>query len=170
MWKPTFALCLKRPLDMTGGQNGNPGERAAQPGLGNRYAEAAGGLSLTHDTGSTQRAGVTIITAIKPDRLSKGFSLGANGDLLQSPGGQLTEGEVEVRKIDRLTDFAEILKSLTPKQALVYEVPIDSTTRVVTGKAFAEAGKPAGATTRTNDRYPSVRLIQPFIAISILYH
>lgn len=36
---------------MTGGQNGNPGARAAQPGLGNRYAEAAGILKVTQAKG-----------------------------------------------------------------------------------------------------------------------
>lgn len=34
---------------MTGGQNGNPGARAAQPGQGNRYAEAAGALKIAQN-------------------------------------------------------------------------------------------------------------------------
>lgn len=96
---------------------------------------------------------LSIITTIKPDRLSKGFSLGANGDLLKLPGGNLTQGEVEVRRFDGLTDFAGILKSLTPKQALVYGVLTDGAARVMTRKTFANAGKPAGATTRTNDAF-----------------
>lgn len=96
---------------------------------------------------------LSIITAIKPDRLSKGFTLGASGDLLKSPGGNLTQGAIEIKQIDGLTDFAAILKSLTPAQALVYGVPIDGAARLMTRKAFEKAGKPAGATTRTNDAF-----------------
>lgn len=43
---------------MTGGQNGNPGARAAQPGLGNRYAEAAGILKVTQAEGRAKRSGL----------------------------------------------------------------------------------------------------------------
>lgn len=43
----------------------------------------------------TDHATLSIITAIKPARLSKGYSLGANGDLLKSPGGNLVQGKVE---------------------------------------------------------------------------
>jgi hypothetical protein len=49
--------------------------------------------------------------------------------------------------------LAAILQSLTPAQALVYGVPINTATRVMTRKAFAEAGQPAGATTRTKDAF-----------------
>jgi len=98
-------------------------------------------------------ATLSIITAIKPARLSKGFSLGAGGDLLKSPGGNLVQGKVETRTLATLADLAAILQSLTPAQALVYGQPIDNAARVMTRKAFAEAGKPAGATTRTNDAF-----------------
>lgn len=43
---------------MTGGQRGNPGARAAQPGLGNRYAEAAGTLEIAQAKGRAKRAGL----------------------------------------------------------------------------------------------------------------
>lgn len=98
-------------------------------------------------------ATLSIITAIKPDRLSKAFSLGANGDLLKSPGGNLWQGNVETRELVKLADLATTLQSLTPAQALVYGVPINAATRVLTRKAFAEAGKPDDATTRTNDAF-----------------
>jgi hypothetical protein len=96
---------------------------------------------------------LSIITAIKPERISKGYSLGANGDLLKSPGGNLSQGEVETRDLATLTDLAVILQSLTPAQALVYGVPINPATRVMTRKAFADAGRPQDATTRTNDAF-----------------
>lgn len=101
----------------------------------------------------TDGATLSIITAIKPARLSKGYSLGAGGYLLKSTGGNLTQGRVEARTIETLADLAAILQSLTPAQALVYGVPINTATRVMTRKAFAEAGQPAGATTRTNDAF-----------------
>ena len=69
-----------------------------------------------------QTARLSVITAIKPNQLSKGFSLGANGDLLKSPGGNLVEGKLETRTLENLPDFAAILQSLTPAQALVYGV------------------------------------------------
>lgn len=101
----------------------------------------------------TYAATLSIITATKPERLSKGYSLGADGDLIKSPGGNLVQGKVETRNLESLADLAAILQSLTPAQALVYGVPINSAARVMTRKAFAEAGKPAGATTRTNDAF-----------------
>lgn len=98
-------------------------------------------------------AKLSVITAIKPDRLSKGYSLAANGDLLKSPGGNLVQGKVETRDLTTLADLAVILQSLTPAQALVYGQPINSADRVMTRKAFADAGRPAGVTTRTNDAF-----------------
>lgn len=43
---------------MKGGQNGNPGARAAQPGLGNRCAEAAGTSKVTQSKGCAKHAGL----------------------------------------------------------------------------------------------------------------
>lgn len=98
-------------------------------------------------------ARLSVITAIKPERLSKGYSLGANGDLLKSAGGNLSKGQVQTRNLTTLADLAAILKSLTPAQALVYGVPRNDATTVMTRKAFADAGRPQGATTRTNDAF-----------------
>lgn len=98
-------------------------------------------------------ASLTIITAIKPVRLSKGFELDRDGKLVKLPGGNLAQGNVEVREIAGLADLAAILTGLTPAQALVFGVPIDGAARVMTRRAFAEAGRPDGATTRTNDRF-----------------
>lgn len=101
----------------------------------------------------TDHATLSIITAIKPARLSKGYELGTNGGLQKSSGGNLVQGKVETRDIMTLADFAVILQALTPVQALVYGVPMNAAARVMTRKAFADAGKPAGATTRTNDAF-----------------
>ena len=101
----------------------------------------------------TDYASLSIITATKPAHLSKGFTLGAGGELLKSPGGNLVQGTVEVCTVGSLADFAAILQRLTPAQALTYGVPINAAARVMTRKSFAEAGRPEGATTRTNDAF-----------------
>lgn len=100
-----------------------------------------------------KNAKLSVITAIKPTRLSKGFALDAGGDLLKSPGGNLLEGTIEAREVAGLPDLAAILQGLTPAQALVYGVPINPSSKVMTRKAFVDAGNPAGATTRTNDAF-----------------
>jgi hypothetical protein len=95
----------------------------------------------------------SVITAAKPNKLSKGFALGVNGNLLTSPGGNLVQGTVETRAVASLAEFAGVLQTLTPSQALIHGVPINGATRVLTRKAFAAMGRPAGATTRTNDAF-----------------
>jgi hypothetical protein len=116
------------------------------------------------DQGSKANVAFTIVTSIKPERLSKRFSLSADGSLLKSPGGNLVRGNIEVRTVESLSDLAMILKCLTPAQALVYGVPKGNARRLMTRKAFELAGKPAGATTRTNDGFawpdgPSVLML-----------
>jgi hypothetical protein len=98
-------------------------------------------------------AKLSIITAIEPNRLSKGFSLGTDGDLLKSPGGNLVRGTIEARTVSTLVDLAATLRSLSPAQALVYGVPINAASKIMTRRAFANAGNPEGATTRTNDAF-----------------
>ena len=61
---------------MTGGQNGNPGARAAQPGLGNRYAEAAGILKVTQGKGRAKRSG---LYEIHPEGGGEPFTIEAGG-------------------------------------------------------------------------------------------
>lgn len=100
-----------------------------------------------------KHAKLSIITATKPKRLSKGYSLGAGGDLLKSPGGNLVTGKVEARELADLSDLAATLQELTPAQALVYGVPINPASKIMTRKGFADAGRPEGATTRTNDAF-----------------
>jgi hypothetical protein len=58
------------------------------------------------------KATLSIITAIKPTQLSKGFSLGAGGDLLKQAGGNLSQGKVETRELSTLADLGAILQML----------------------------------------------------------
>ncbi|MBE0414840.1 MAG: hypothetical protein IBX59_14620, partial [Yoonia sp.] len=100
-----------------------------------------------------QNISLSLITAIKPKRLSKAYSLGANGDLLKMSGGNLTQGKVAVLTLGGLSDLGMILQSLTPAQALIYGVPLNDAQTILTRKAHAELGQPKGATTRTNDAF-----------------
>jgi hypothetical protein len=61
---------------VTGGQNGNPGARAAQPGQGNRYAEAAGTSKVTQGKGRAKRSGVY---EIHPEGDGEPFTIEAGG-------------------------------------------------------------------------------------------
>ncbi|WP_439620093.1 hypothetical protein [Hyphomonas sp.] len=97
---------------------------------------------------------ISIITALRPQRLSKGFAVDEAGDLRKSPGGKLLDGELGTRAIVSLAEFATVLESLTSAQALVYGVPINvSAKRIMTKKAFVAADRPANATTRTNEAF-----------------
>ena len=102
---------------------------------------------------NTTLAAITVITSERPARLSKAFSLGAGGDLLKAPGGQMTRGAAEVRSVASLADFAQILARLTPAQAVTYGTPKAGSGRILSRRAFAEAGRPEGTTTRTNDAF-----------------
>lgn len=97
-------------------------------------------------------AQVSIITAERPARIGKAFRL-QGGALRKEPGGQMTRGKIEVRRIAGLDDLAAILRDLTPAKALAYGVPPAGASRILTRKAFEEAGRPDGYTTRTNDRF-----------------
>lgn len=61
---------------MTGGQNENPGARAAQPGQGNRYAEAAGTQTITQVKSGAKHAG---LYQIYPEASGEPFTIEAEG-------------------------------------------------------------------------------------------
>lgn len=96
---------------------------------------------------------LSIITATKPWKLSKGFELAQDGALKKLPGGNLIKGVIETRDLSSLTDLADILTSLTYAQALTYGIPIKAATTLLTRKAFAAACNPEGATTRTKESF-----------------
>ena len=101
-------------------------------------------------------AHLTVLKAKLPVRLSKAFKLLPNGDVEKLAGGQFASGECRVVPILDLNGLADILIRLTPSHALVYGVPINGATKLLSRKMFERAGSPAEATTRTKDafRYP----------------
>ncbi len=98
-------------------------------------------------------AQLTVIKAKLPARLSKAFKLLPNGEVEKLAGGQFAAGECLVVPIADLTGLAETLKKLTSSHALVYGVPMNGATTVLSRKMFERAGSPVDATTRTKDAF-----------------
>ena len=73
---------------------------------------------------------LTKITAKKPLILSKSYALTEDGTLQKSSGGVLIAGLAERKKLD-LNEFAVLLSTLGPKEALVYGVSAHDTARIV---------------------------------------
>ena len=97
---------------------------------------------------------LTVVSAIKPSRLSKGFQLSVAGELITLKGGVLAEGRIETRAITSLHDLAEVLAGLNCRQALIHGVPKNTeATIIMTKDAFADAGRPAHATPRTAEAF-----------------
>lgn len=100
----------------------------------------------------------TRFTAVKPARLSKRFTL--SGDtLVKEGGGELTEGIAEKLSVAGLAEFAALLPTLTPKQALSYGINGHAHARVVTAAALAgaaaQSSEPVIARTRDHFTWPA---------------
>lgn len=99
-------------------------------------------------------AKITVVSAVKPSRLSKGFELDAAGELTIRQGGMLVEGHIETRAITSLHGLAEVLAGLNCREALIHGVPKNTeATTIMTKDAFADAGRPAHATPRTAEAF-----------------
>lgn len=64
----------------------------------------------------------TVINALRPSVLSKRFTLSADGTLEKHPGGQLAEGRARKVELRSAAEFASLLASLSPSQAIVHGV------------------------------------------------
>lgn len=104
-------------------------------------------------TSSDTQARLSIITAERPKRISKAFTLGFDGTLRKHPGGALTRGRAEVRKVETMADLSMILSTMTPAQALVYGIPPAGASLVVSRTTFEQLGCPPGMTPRTNEAF-----------------
>lgn len=65
---------------MTGGRNETPARGQAQPGQGNRYAEAAGISKVTQAEGRAKRCGVILATLDEIDEAISVFQERCEGD------------------------------------------------------------------------------------------
>ncbi|KDE41363.1 hypothetical protein ADINL_0043 [Nitrincola lacisaponensis] len=93
----------------------------------------------------------SIITSDKPATLTKTFNL-LNGELQKGTTANLYEGSVSKVELESLHQFAELLKGLEHNQALCFGVPLVDG-KLYSKKRFEELGKPAGAITRTADKF-----------------
>ncbi|MBB1492966.1 hypothetical protein H5395_15875 [Paracoccus sp. MC1854] len=98
-------------------------------------------------------ASVSILTSVRPARISKAFYLNPDGDLVKEPGGNMTRGTQETRLVNNLDDLAEIPLALTPAQALTYGIPRNGARDVYDRATFDRLGDATGATARTKEMY-----------------
>ncbi len=94
----------------------------------------------------------TIVTSTFPEVLTKRFSL-SEGKLKKEGGGVLVAGSAEVREASSLSDFAALLPTLEPDQALIYGVPPVNATAIVTSAVWEAEGRPEGKLPRTNETF-----------------
>jgi hypothetical protein len=98
-------------------------------------------------------AKLTVVKGEIPARLSKAFRLSPDGEIERLPGGKFSAGACKEVSVANLTVLGDILKRLNPSHALVYGVPVNGATKVMSRKAFEHAGRPPDATTRTKDAF-----------------
>lgn len=94
----------------------------------------------------------TRFTAIKPTRLSKRFTLAAS-TLIKEGGGNLTDGIAERLTVNTLPEFAALLQTLTPKQALSYGVNGHDRARIIAKDATPPSGNDLPVINRTRDHF-----------------
>ncbi|NYT68268.1 hypothetical protein [Pusillimonas noertemannii] len=94
---------------------------------------------------------VCLLTATKPSRLAKRIELDADGNPRKVTGGDMVEGHAQIRQFSTLTDFAQFLETLTPKQALTYGLPAKGDGPIVPRGARKEP--PAGKQFRTKESF-----------------
>ncbi len=95
---------------------------------------------------------VTRYTSTRPARLSKRFERGADGSLTKRAGGNMSAGTAERLTFNTLAEFAALLPTLTPQQALGYGVSTHAMTNVVTaGAAVLAQSGPIPFIARTPD-------------------
>ncbi len=95
---------------------------------------------------------ITRITALTPKRLSKRFTLVA-GVLLKEGGGNMTEGVGERLTFASPEEFADLLPTLRPNQAITYGIPKYDRTKIVAKDKAVQASSDLPIITRTRDHF-----------------
>jgi hypothetical protein len=96
-------------------------------------------------------ARLTIFTSTIPSRLTKLWKLNEVGLPEKISGGQMVDGHAKVVSVADVDQFATLLQTLTPSQALAYGIPPLDEGPVMTRQAWLAAGKPASAVCRTKE-------------------
>lgn len=84
---------------------------------------------------------LTVFTATNPERLSKGFTLDADGGMVKQPGGLMIEGMAVTVRPEDMTAFAGLLPTLRPDMALAFGVCAHDTARIVPEAKLATTPK-----------------------------
>lgn len=100
----------------------------------------------------------TLITTQKPKMLSKSFQMDADGNLLKSGGGCMTEGIAEKIRLKSAGELASLLTNLKTDQALAYGVTPYDTAAILTAEELKKhkqnGGQPTISRTREYFTYP----------------
>ncbi|WP_135503088.1 hypothetical protein [Roseovarius aestuariivivens] len=98
-------------------------------------------------------ARLTLVTSIRPAKLSKAANRIDNGRVSITGGGVLVEGDTEILKIASLHDLKKVLERLEPNQALTFGIPRDGDKKLLSRKELAKRGAPTDFITRTRDEF-----------------
>ena len=110
------------------------------------------GLSTSHNR-STTRISVTIVTATRPTRLTKQFTLDPENVLRKTGGGILVEGDARIHEVGDLTEFGKLLTGLRSDQAMIYGVADRTPLTLTTREIWFGAGCPDDVRPRTAESF-----------------
>jgi hypothetical protein len=94
-------------------------------------------------------AEITLITATKPDRVTKEFFLDSNGALCKTTTANVSTGMMETIKVRSLGDFSNILQNLSYNQCFAYGITGRDKVNLMTESDWAKNGYPDDAMSRS---------------------
>lgn len=99
---------------------------------------------------------LSVITTIKPDTLTKTYSLAGDGELEMQTVGNMSEGSISVKYVADAGELAQLIGTLGHNQALCFGRTEQESIGLLSSKKFQEFGEPVGYVTRTlkNFSYP----------------
>ncbi|MBW5804936.1 hypothetical protein FOZ70_09275 [Burkholderia sp. COPS] len=103
------------------------------------------------DQASTSEVALTVLTASAP--VTKKFRLSPDGKLEKQTAAQVWSGNLSVRRLGNLSDFADLLIGLTPDQCVVYGVGPRDELRLTTKSSWYAAGCPEDSVPRTAEAF-----------------
>ena len=104
--------------------------------------------------GPKARGNVTVVKALVPMNISKGFRVGPDGDVEKVKGGALAKGSIVLHDIRSPGGLVDLLQCLSPLQALIWGIPTKAEAdTIVTRSDYNLAPDKTTLTTRTNDDF-----------------
>ncbi|MCT2538768.1 hypothetical protein [Sedimentimonas flavescens] len=97
-------------------------------------------------------AAFTVISSENPSVLTKSFRL-VGDKLRKEPGGTLLQGRAVVRRVRDLTEFASVLETLQPAQALTYGITGQDDVGITTNRSWQKMNRPSDPIPRTKDHF-----------------